>query len=227
MIETLHWHTLHPRYLDSSSNVLDLGANIGQFSRAIVERFGCKCVAVEPAPNVFKIIPNDPHITKIRAAVATKNGRIPLHLTMKSDGNSILEKKPNTVETIEVEAITLPYLLDRLGWMRVDLVKMDIEGAEIALLEQCPDEYLSRIAQITIEFHDFNGLTPHSDVRRVLARLRGLGFYWVRMSGYGHQDTWLINTNLLPISKTELLLSKYILRNWRGGVRVAKRWLAH
>ena len=225
MIETIHWHTLHPRYLSSQSNVLDLGANTGQFSRAVVDRFGCKCIAVEPEPTVFSIIPANDQITRVQAAIASRSGRIPLYLTKKSDGHSILRNKPSVVEVIEVEAISLSDLLTRLGWHRVDLVKIDIEGAEIELLDTCPDEWLRRIAQLTIEFHDFNGVTPSADVWRVLERMKKLGFYSVRMSGWGHQDTWLINRSLLPISRIELLFSKYIIRNWRGAMRIISRCL--
>ena len=47
MIETIEDHTIHTRFLSSNSRVLDLGANRGSFSKAMITRFGCQCVAVE------------------------------------------------------------------------------------------------------------------------------------------------------------------------------------
>jgi hypothetical protein len=57
-------------------------------------------------------------------------------------------------------------LLDHLQLPRIDLLKADIEGAEISMLTACPDEVLGRIAQIGIEFHDFCGITPAAEVYR-------------------------------------------------------------
>jgi hypothetical protein len=105
-------------------------------------------------------------------------------------------------------------------------MKIDIEGAEIDALIACPDHLLKSVAQISIEFHDFCGITSSSDVLRTLDRLRRLGFFSVRMSGFGHQDTWLINRQLLNISTSELLYIRHVVRNWAGFKRVMTRQLS-
>ena len=225
MIETIHWHTLHPRYLGPDSNVLDLGANIGQFAKAITERFGCRCVAVEPSPGPFSAIPEGPRIAKIRAAVGERSGVMPFHVASEIVASSLSYKPASHTDTIDVRVMSLEELVGQLGWPLVDLLKIDIEGAEIGMLAACSDEVLGRIAQITVEFHDFCGITPAADVERILARLHALGFFSVRMSRIGHQDTWLINRRLLGISTPELLLARHVLRNWIGFKRVVTRKL--
>lgn len=70
MIETIHDHTVHPRYLGVQSQVLDLGANYGLFAKAITARFGCRCIAVEPSPEPFAAIAETPLISKLQAAAA-------------------------------------------------------------------------------------------------------------------------------------------------------------
>ena len=77
MIETIHDHTVHPRYLDAQSQVLDLGANYGLFAKAITARFGCRCVAVEPSPEPFAAIAETPLISKLQAAAASSQVRCP------------------------------------------------------------------------------------------------------------------------------------------------------
>jgi FkbM family methyltransferase len=225
MIETLHWHTLHPRYLDAQSKVLDIGANYGLFAKIVTDRFSCECVAVEPAPGPFRGIPENDKITKIQAAVSGTPGT----MSFLVDENNILASAITAADTegsIEVEAITLPQLFDSLAWPRIDLLKVDIEGSEIAMLAACSDEFLSKhIAQISMEFHDFCGITPSEIVAQTLRRLHGLGFDSVRMSRIGHQDTWLINRNLLKISNAELLIIKHIVRNWFGFRRMSRRML--
>ena len=230
MIETIHWHTLHPRYLDTELIVLDLGANYGEFSRAITERFGCHCVAVEPSPEVFAAIPRTPQISKLQLAIASKSGTMPFHIANSSLASSLWPAAAGPIRTIEVQAISLPDLLSLIGCQRVDLIKIDIEGAEIDVLAACPDEVLKNIAQISVEFHDFCHITDLSDVKRTLQRLRRLGFFSVRMSRVGHQDTWLINRRLLHISDLELICARHLVRNWMGFQRVMgrqfKRWSA-
>lgn len=223
MIETIHWHTLHPRYLGPESAVIDLGANYGQFTRAITERFGCRCVAVEPAPEPYAAIPDSPRITKLQVAVSDKSGVMPLHVASESVASSLYRKENTHTETINVPVLSFPDLLGQLGWSRVDLLKIDIEGAEIGMLAACPDEVLGQVAQISVEFHDFCAITPPADVQRTLARLHGLGFFSVRMSRVGHQDTWLINRHLLDISTPQLLFIRHFVRNWMGLTRVVAR----
>lgn len=220
-IETIHWHTLAPKFLGQHSKVLDLGANYGMFARAITERFQCFCVAVEPSPEPFDAIPTTEKISKRQLAISDKPGRKRFHASEESLASSLTEGG-----SLYVAVNSLPNLVDELGWECVDLLKADIEGAEIDMLAACPDEFLSkRIAQISIEFHDFCGITSSAVVRQTLDRLHRLGFFSVRMSRVGHQDTWLINRNLLQASRMDLLAIRYISRNWFGLKRVLTRLL--
>jgi FkbM family methyltransferase len=225
MIETIHWHTLHPRYLGPDSKVLDLGANRGEFTSAITQRFACHCVAVEPTPELFARLPEGPKISRIQAAVAGASGVMPFYISSQSVASSLQGSATSDKNVVDVQVLSLADLLDRIAWSRVDLLKVDIEGAEIGMLDACSDEVLGRIAQITIEFHDFCGITPGPEVARLVERLRRVGFFSVRMSRVGHQDTWLINRRLLPISIVELLFTRYVIRNWQGLKRVVARHL--
>ena len=223
MIETIHWHTLHPRFLGASSNVLDLGANLGQFSQAITERFGCRCVAVEPSPGLYSFIPETSLVSKIQAAVGEKSGVSEFHLASSVVAGSILQKANLHSHTIQTRVVSLADLLKQLGWSQVDLLKVDIEGAEIGMLAGCPDDVLGRIVQISVEFHDFCGMTAVAEVEKTIERLRKLGFFSVRMSRVGHQDTWLINRRLVDISTPELLYIRHVVRNWTGLKRLVTR----
>jgi FkbM family methyltransferase len=147
MIETIHDHTVHPRYLG------DLGANYGLFAKAITARFGCRCIAVEPSPEPFAAIAETPLISKLQAAAASKSGTVPFHIATDSVFSSLYPTS-NVVRVIEVRAFSLPDLLDLVDARPVDLLKMDIEGAEIELLNSCPTTILQQIRQISVEFHD-------------------------------------------------------------------------
>src|SRR6266851_560719 len=126
MLETIHWHTLHPRYLGPHSKVLDLGANYGQFAKAVTERFRCHCVAVEPSPGPFTGMVSAPQISKLQVAVAARSGSMPFHIASETVASSLLSKSSSHLKTIEVSVLSLADLLDMLGWARVDLLKVDI-----------------------------------------------------------------------------------------------------
>lgn len=221
-LETVYWHTLCPDHLTSSSKVLDLGGNYGLFAKAITERFGCKCVTVEPSPVPFEAIKTSPQILKINAAVGAINGK----MRFKVDAENALASSLSADGDIEVDVKTLERLTDEIGWDRIDLLKIDIEGEEIGMLKSTSDDFLrTRIAQITIELHDFCGITPASVVDLTLDRLNRLGFAHVRMSRIGHQDTWLINRNIFPVSDIDLSYARLVTRNWFGLKRVVGRHL--
>jgi hypothetical protein len=63
------------------------------------------------------------------------------------------------------------------GLTRIDLLKIDIEGAELDLLENIPYPVLREIRQISVEFHAF--IRPHDRPRieAVIAAMRARNFF--------------------------------------------------
>jgi Methyltransferase FkbM domain len=53
-----------------------------------------------------------------------------------------------------VEGYTMTEILDRSGFDRVDLLKVDIEGAERELFSSQDVSWLDRVGAIAIEFHE-------------------------------------------------------------------------
>ncbi len=148
---------------------------------------------------------------------------MPFHIAPDSVFSSLYPTS-DIVRVIEVRALTLPDLFGLVGVSPLDLLKIDIEGAEIELLNTCPLSILQQIRQMSVEFHDHCDLTPASEVRSTLTRLHKLGFFSVRMSRNGHHDTWLINRNLCDISTAELKFIEYVAPTWMVR-RVARRQL--
>jgi FkbM family methyltransferase len=52
-----------------------------------------------------------------------------------------------------VEGISVADLLRDFGWERVDLLKLDIEGAELEVLSHGAEEWLDRVRVLAIEVH--------------------------------------------------------------------------
>ena len=65
----------------------------------------------------------------------------------------------------------------------INLLKIDIEGAERELFRSTNDEFLRSVEQITIEFHDFiSGSINRDEVLKICKRLERLGFYCIPFS---------------------------------------------
>ncbi len=204
-------HHVFTRPLGPGSIVLDLGAHTGEFSRELVRRYGCTCYAVEPVPALFSQIESGPRLKKLRLAVDGTGGEVLLHLSANPQANSLFPEiadRYGGLETLAVTATSLDELLagERLPY--VDLLKLDIEGAEVRVLAMASEETLQRIGQITVEFHDFiAGLGAGGSIRAVKRRLARAGFLCLVLSkAWGHHgDVLFLNLRRHPLGWRERL----------------------
>ncbi len=118
--------------------ILDLGANIGLHS-LILGKLGFQVEAYEPDPKHFeKLIRNmaTNHVVNVKchqAAVSTRSGKANFTRVLGNTTSSHLTgaKTPyGELETFEVKIVDIRSILNH-----VDLVKMDIEGHEIDILQ--------------------------------------------------------------------------------------------
>src|SRR5205823_3461478 len=117
---------------------------------------------------------------------------------------------------------TLASLLSECSVEHVDLLKVDIEGAEVPLFAATPDELLKRIRQITIEFHDDAGVITREESEQIRQRLRNLGFSGIKFAP--NNSNWLFFRPELagPVTRTYV---RYFVRNIRGACRrMGLRW---
>ena len=235
MVDLVHWHTFDGKMLGPDSTVIDLGANRGEFLSKVSKVYGCSTlVAVEPNPELFKALAARSELIAINAAVSGSRGEARFAIDPNDLASRVVSRQTATDPAIvTVELITLEDVFSRAGVSKVDLLKIDIEGEEIPMLDAVSDETLRNIAQITIEFHDFCGLVSVNEVRRTISRLKNLGFYAARMSRIGHQDTWFINTKFRrvgPQMKVKIILLKYvrgIMRVWHKATKGSTWYLAY
>ncbi len=225
-VATVHEHTFLTRRMGPTSVVLDLGANQGLFSAAMVQRYHCLCHAVEPNPAMRRQIPDDPHIRVHPFAMSGAEGEATFHVSTDPLGSSLHTTDAlDYTETITVPTETLAGLMDGQGIRHADLVKADIEGAEIAMFDGASDADLHRVDQFTVEFHDFNGTTPVADVHRVLDRFRDLGFAVYRKARFAHFDVLILHPERLGVSRAELAWIRTGRHYLTGAGRLARKAL--
>ena len=198
-MKTICGHTFDESKLDSNSNVIDLGANRGFFSKEIIENYGCNVLGYEPSRhlcqneltelkdkynNKFNFFNNAIWSSKKMMTLSDfddRNGN-----SASGVANSILPRKNDSlkdgrklVQEYQVECITLESILDMFE--TIDLLKVDIEGSELEVIKSTSEESLSKCKQICLEFHlfcsseydfDYNG----DDVSKIIKKLNDIGF---------------------------------------------------
>ncbi|MBW4645956.1 MAG: FkbM family methyltransferase [Goleter apudmare HA4340-LM2] len=135
--------------------IIDLGANIGTFSLFV---FSCSPSAivhsVEASASVYTMLEQNcrknPSLDSrtYQAAVWSSSGQLQFQTNTQASTQGKVSQNGNEV----VNAITLTQLLNNHVQGRVDLLKMDIEGAEEEVL--CASEpLLSQVEQIVVQIH--------------------------------------------------------------------------
>jgi len=154
-------YRIHEYQFKDDAVFLDIGANIGSVS-LYVDNFNkfrddtkkIKVYAIEPEPHNLVLlkenIKNNPteNITVVPNAIWHESQNV--SITNKGGNSSIVSK--NTSESTSVLAITIKDLVDLYDIKEVDVVKIDIEGAEFDLIINTPAEILAKIKYLTLEF---------------------------------------------------------------------------
>lgn len=222
-VDRIEDHSFLASGLHSGSVVVDLGMCYGDFATGIAERYGCRIVGAEPVPEFFGKLPALKRLSAYPLALSGREGIVTLYL----NASGCPTTSPGLVEdsgaSVEVPALTLDSFLAEAGVTHVDLLKVDIEGAEIPMLLSTSEATLQKIRQRTVEFHEFIDPAQGPAVQAVDRRLRAAGFRRIRFS----RD----NTDVLYLSKARGgpgrigMLPALIWGRYRLGLRrVWRRW---
>lgn len=165
--------------------IVDLGSNAGfsvLFFKSVYP--GARIVAVEPNPDTFRRLRlNTAHLENVdivQAAVTDHEGEATLYSGNESWA-AALSASPDRRTATVIPAVTLEGIVGRLGLPKIDLLKMDIEGAEDAVL-RASVSVLQNTQTVIFEYHQEH----HSDTLWTLLDQLG-DFRLVRFKGDSHQ----------------------------------------
>lgn len=205
-------HHIWPAPLTKDSVVVDAGAHRGEFSAEIIRRFGCRCHLVEANPRLVETLMMARAESITTAALGGRDGRGMLHVSENPEASSLFDAGAATT-SVEVETISLATLMRRLGLTRIDLLKLDIEGAEFDLIAATPDQILQRINQITVEFHDFKPAFRNRELfENARARLESMGFDCCNMAFRTHGDVLFLNRAQLRLAARQRIYFQFCAR---------------
>jgi FkbM family methyltransferase len=187
-----------PEGLGASSVVYSLGVgdNI-DFDLGLIAQWGCEVHAFDPTPFAAAWLAKKSVPSSFRFhpwAIAGSDGVLPLYPRLKKDGtfsDVMFTQVPEGAardHRIDVPALTIDTAMRRLGHDRIDLLKVDIEGAEYEVLEALPT---AAPAQLLVEFHHrFPGIGV-AKTSQIIERLRSRGYRIMAVSQSGREVSFL------------------------------------
>jgi FkbM family methyltransferase len=200
---------LHTVLLDplqkSEVVVVDCGSNRGEFAKWAADGLGAEVYGYEPDPRLFPQLPKIARVQYFQKAVAGSTGTARLHLG-EGQCSSLRYEESESSPAEQVATTTLDEEFAKLGLQRIDLLKLDVEGAEIEILLNAPAETLQRVVQATVEFHDFMRSEDVPEIRRCIARMRSLGFEVLYFSTRTYGDVLFVNRKFVSLSFIERCL---------------------
>ena len=175
--------------------VVDLGANIGLVTLLLQSRFPqARVVCVEPVAESVVCLRENMRANGLTwevfpTAVADSPGRKDLFVSRwwssSTTSGSVRDKRFRDLEradarlrlpTRSVEAVSVEMIKQRCGFERIDVLKVDVEGAEAELLHD-EASWLLDVGAVLLELHE-----KYVDPQPVLATLRRFGFHRVALS---------------------------------------------
>jgi len=169
----------HTYFTNFSENpvLLDLGACTGEFTRHFLNSYPTsKSLMIEPLNRNYDVINViEGRSEKILGAIVGKETDYVIFNEdiSSTQGGSATVNYFNGIQHT-VKGYTLKQLMDKFD--KIDLVKVDIEGAEWDMIMNADDATLTKPSQYTIEFHDFLHPSFREKTQACIQKLAFLGY---------------------------------------------------
>jgi FkbM family methyltransferase len=213
-------HTILPDLLDDTGLVIDCGAGVGDFALGIRSLSRASIIGIEADPNRFAKIPKIPEALFINKAIWINSNGVSLNVAGGFCSSAIYSPSVKA-KALKVSSTTLEEILKGSGERQITLLKIDIEGAELDVLEQIDSTLIARVRQISVEFHDFINADDLPRIRAILEKMNRLGFRVLKFSTWNYGDILMLNTAQTNFSNWD-----YIRVIARGRLLPGlKRWL--
>lgn len=191
--------------------VVDAGAHVGVFS-LVAASFAANVISIEPDEHNAAFLKLNLERNMISNVILESRGLSHTEKRVKLFGseNSLNPSLVGTGSNFrEIDSVTLAEIIKKYG--RIDLLKLNVEGAEFKIIEETPLVHLNDIDFIVAEVHLLFG-----SIRPILDRLRAAGF----------KTQWFYE----PIYRTILLHKIHVfnarrLKAWRALAYSAARLL--
>ena len=144
--------------------IIDAGANIGMTSIYFANKYkNAKIIAIEPEEENYELLKtntkNYPNVIAVKAALWNTSGEISLFDTGLESTGFMVETNASAIklgtknmkhltQAITVDEIMRDYKIDS-----IDIIKIDIEGAEKEVFESC-NNWIDKTKCVIVELHE-------------------------------------------------------------------------
>lgn len=161
-------HLLHDADIDDTSVVLDVGAFNGTWAQHVIDRYDPVVYAFEPNPRSFERLQdkaaNNPKLKPLCYGLGGQDESV--DFTLNGLGSSMCDERDehSGVPRVKVDIAAVDKAWHELSLGQVQLMKINIEGAEFPLLEKMAEaQLLPQVDCFLIQFHEWH---PGSHRRR-------------------------------------------------------------
>ena len=165
-------HILHEVDINSDSVVVDVGAFTGSWAQHIVDRYDPVIYAFEPNPGSFKRLQqkaaNNPKLQAMPYGLGDED--VTVAFTLNGLGSSMCDERMShsDIPRTQVEIAAIDRVWNELKLGQIDLMKINIEGAEFPLLDKMiKADLLNKVDCFMIQFHEW-----HPGAHRKRQRIR-------------------------------------------------------
>jgi FkbM family methyltransferase len=149
-----------PDFLKDNSIIYSFG--VGEdisFDNAVINTHNCHIFGFDPTPKSINWIKSQHLHEKFHFydfGISNKSGFVDFYLPTNPEhvsGSIIKQKNIDIMQKVTVKLKSIEDIMNELGHQHIDVLKMDIEGAEYDVIENILNAQIS-ITQIIVEFHD-------------------------------------------------------------------------
>jgi len=139
--------------------IIDGGANVGCASVFFAHKFPQASIwAFEPENSNYEILEQNGrrfgNVTTMKAAIWNSD----THVEIQNPGDeqwAFRVQETASSGCAQIQALSIPSIMKMAGTDRVDILKLDIEGAERDLFDEYTEEWIGKVGIIIVELHDW------------------------------------------------------------------------
>ncbi|HLG38682.1 MAG TPA: FkbM family methyltransferase [Chitinophagaceae bacterium] len=168
--------SFQPRY------IIDGGANIGFFSILFANRFpDSKIAAIEPDTSNYGFLKKNvgqyPNIHTLQTAIWDKQAYLKISVE-ELDKCAIKAEEVADEKDADLKAMSIADIIAKEGFPYIDILKLDIEGAEKEVFSSNYDSWLPDCRMIIVELHDFLKQGCSNALLKAVGKY-DFSFFWV------------------------------------------------
>jgi FkbM family methyltransferase len=184
-----------PDNIDKDSVIYLFGAGTDiSFDTELVENFGVKVCIFDPTPKSIEFVKaqnTGPLVHLDPTGLADFTGETLFYLPENPDHvSATMDRKRNSQEYVTVKVERLADIMKRYGHQHIDLLKMDIEGAEYSVITDILASGIP-IRQLLVEFHHRFPNIGIDKTNDAIRDLRNSGFALFNVSEIGEEFSFI------------------------------------